>query len=345
VNIASFKIVDVMIHDVPKGNDRFGSLVLSDVPITLDEELRQYFHRKIRVSLNERGIAVIADSGKSDLVRTQIARLVIHPNELVEVSKTIAERLNEVQSGRNPAGLLVVATGTVDGKNAATVLKLEREQGLRFQINLENGKHVVDVEYLRNLTLTDRTKVFKTSLLTTGKGAQATAQNVSGFVSDDQSGNDLAEGVATFFLGTFLGCKLRDSPAKSTLAFATAVDAFINSDVDNAELRGKYQVALLAKLQDQTTVLAPWAFARDSIDQPDRARFIEKIKSLGIDPDSSFPKETELVKMKGFKMTFDSGMVLVGSRENLEDKVKIQSNDAARPEVIIVDTIKALNGR
>ena len=46
------------------------------------------------------------------------------------------------------------------------VLKLEREQGLRFKIDTDQqGRKTVDLELLRELTLTDKTKVFKTSLL------------------------------------------------------------------------------------------------------------------------------------------------------------------------------------
>ena len=253
MNLNTFSIQDVMIHDVPRGNDDEEELVLTDDPITLDEDLRRYFCRKIVGSLEERGVEVISDPNEDPTVRTAVARIVGDPKELAEASRAIAERLNEVQTGRNPPGLLAVACGTVDGKPCASVLKLEREQGLRFRINTVDQRRVVDLEYLRDLTLTDKTKVFKTSLFLVGGKSKVIASNVSGRVSDDQRGTNTAAGVATFFLNTFLGCRLRESPEKTTLAFVTATDTFINGDVTDPERRGKYQVALLATMQSQTT--------------------------------------------------------------------------------------------
>lgn len=65
----------------------------------------------------------------------------------------IAERLDQVQTGRNPAGLLAVITGTVDRKRSASVLKLEREQDLRFRIKVVGGRQIVGLEFLRDLLI------------------------------------------------------------------------------------------------------------------------------------------------------------------------------------------------
>jgi hypothetical protein len=162
MDLATFAIAEVMIHDIPRGNNPDEELVLTDDPITLNDDLRRYFRRKIISSLEDRGVKVVADANEDDSVRREVATVIADPKNLAQSSRLIAGRLDEVQSGRNPAGLLAVASGTIDGKACTAVLKLEREQGLRFRIKTINHRRVVDLEFLRDLTLTDKTKVFKT---------------------------------------------------------------------------------------------------------------------------------------------------------------------------------------
>jgi 37-kD nucleoid-associated bacterial protein len=344
VNLDNFKVEAVMVHDVPRGNDESEVLTLTDEPIELDHDLRHYFRRKIVASLHERGVEVVADRNEDDAVRAAVARVIVDSANLVDASRVIAERLDQVQTGRNPAGLLAVIAGTVDGKRCASVLKLEREQGLRFRIEVVGGRHVVDLEFLRDLTLTDKTKVFKTSLFFAGRG-RSTASNLTGRVSDDQRGAETTAGVATFFLGTFLGCRLKDSPEKSTLEFVQAADGFFNEEVQSPERRGRYQVALLATMQDQTTEIRPRSFAHMHLESADRPPFLDRVREAGLNPDQPFPKDTSLVRVAGFRMTFDSGMVLVGSQEDLRERVAIRPDDASVPGVEVNDTIKRLRGR
>lgn len=344
MKLETFSIDSAMIHDVPRGNSRLEKLILTDDPIALDVDLRAYFVRKIVSSLTEHGVDVVADPNEDASVRDAVARIISAPGELPEASREIAARLSAVQTGVNPAGLLVVATGKVGGKPCASVLKLEREQGLRFRINTSNGRKTVDLEHLRDLTLTDKTKVFKTSVLGAGGRGRVSAETVTGRVSDDQRG-DAATGVATFFLGRFLGCRLRDSPEKTTLVFVEAATAFINDEVKDPQRKGRYQVALLAVLQDHTVELQPKRFASTHLDANDRPTFLDRIRKAGLDPDVPFPKETRLVKVNGFHWTFESGMVLVGSTDDLEDRVKVRPPDAIVPGVEINDALKTLRGR
>src|SRR5437660_4013096 len=109
-----------MVHDVPRGNDENETIILTDLPIELDADLRRYFRRKILASLVERGVEVVADEGEDDAVRGAVARVIAAPDDLTTASRVIAERLNEVQTGRNPAGLLAVIAGSLNGKRCAS---------------------------------------------------------------------------------------------------------------------------------------------------------------------------------------------------------------------------------
>ena len=344
MKLGTFTIDSAMIHDVPRGNNPHEELILTDDPIALDDDLRSYFVRKIVTSLTEHGVDVVSDPNEDEAVRAAVARIISAPRGLPKASRQIAERLHEVQTGVNPAGLLVVATGTVGGKPCASVLKLEREQGLRFRIDTHNGRKTVNLQHLRDLTLTDKTKVFKTSVLEVGGRGKASAAAITGRVSDDQRG-DFTTGVATFFLGTFLGCRLRDNPEKSTLLFTDATSTFINEEVTDPQRKGRYQVALLAALQDHSVELQPKRFASSHLDVSDRPAYLDRIRESGLDPNVPFPKDTRLVKVNGFHWTFESGMVLVGRTDDLEDRVKVRPPDARIQGVDINDALKTLRGR
>jgi hypothetical protein len=343
MNLESFKIRSVMLHDIPRGNEEDEAPTLTDAPIDLDTDLRKYFRGKIVTSLRDHGVEVVADTNEDDTVRTAVARVLGSSPALAAASRTIATRLDEVQTGRNPAGLLAVITGSVGNRPCVSVLKLEREQGLRFRIRQVEGRRIVDLEFLRDLTLTDKTKVFKTSLFIAKGGARASS--IVGRVSDDQRGSQTMTGVANFFLNTFLGCRLKDNPEKATLQFVQAFDGFVNDEVTSADKRGRYQVALLAAMQSQTTAIRPRSFANANLEPADRPSFLDHVREGGLNPDTPFSKDLSLVKVSGFKMTFESGMVLVGSKDDLSERVDIRPDDAPRAGVEINDAVEKLRGR
>ena len=344
MNLDGFHITDAVIHDVPRGDAGEDELVLTDEQIALDGPLREYFRRKIISSLKTRGLDVMADVDADPCVRDAVEAVLADPAQLVAASRRVAEHLHAVQSGRNSAGLLTVVLGRIDSETCVSVLKLEREQGLRFAITTaDDGRKTVDLEILRQLTLTDKTKVFKTSLLLLKKDGRA--ESMHGRVSDDQRGKDDGLGVANFFLSTFLGCQLRTSPETATFEFAHTAEQFFNDCVTSPERRGRYQVALLSRLQDNVLDVAPRDFARSNLDPADQPAFYEALRAAGINPDVAFEKDTSLVKINGFRMIFESGMVLVGRRDDLEKRVTIRPDGADRPGVDIVDAVKRLNGR
>lgn len=75
MNLDSFTVDAVMVHDVPRGNDEGDELVLTDLPIDVDPDLRRYFRSKIITSLRERGVEVAADENEDDTVRAAVARV------------------------------------------------------------------------------------------------------------------------------------------------------------------------------------------------------------------------------------------------------------------------------
>ncbi|MCP9489221.1 MAG: hypothetical protein MSC31_05035 [Solirubrobacteraceae bacterium MAG38_C4-C5] len=78
-----------------------------------------------------------------------------NPGSLVPASQRIARHLDAIQSKVNSSGLLAVIHGRIDATDWLGVVKLERQRGVHFVIRAEGDRQVVDLDLLRNLTLTD----------------------------------------------------------------------------------------------------------------------------------------------------------------------------------------------
>lgn len=332
----AFKLSDLVIHELPRGGSS-DAPTLTSSRVRLEAGLNDYFQDKIRTSLAKRGVAAQADQTRDVTVARAARKAVGQPRQLLQTSRTIASHLHGIQTGRNPPGLLAVALGTCGTQDVLAVLKLEREEGVRYTVTLARGRAKVDLELLRNLTLTKKTKVFKTALVWKN-GCQ-----LVGVVSDDQSGRAYGNSVAGFFLADFLGFQLRDDPEQATKAFVQAVEAFINEDVDSPHGKADYLVALIAELHAQDPVLSATDFLAHNIHEEDQPALDARLRTAGVPLDAPFHKSAEIAR-RSFRMRFAaSGMLLTGTEEALRDHVVMP--DVAGGDVRIRDTVQTLQGR
>lgn len=139
-------------------------------------------------------------------------------------------------------------------------------------IKREGGRNLLDLELLRDLTLTDKTKVYKTALLS------PEGDGIGGFAADDQRGITVGKQVAAFFLSRFLGCQPRLPAALMTYEFVKAANESFNRDVSSPERRGRYQVAVLAMLQSNVDV-GPKSFATQNLEPEDREPFLARVRA------------------------------------------------------------------
>jgi hypothetical protein len=335
-------IETVVIHDVPRGGSDSAAVTLTDAPIGIDAELRQYFKSKVATSLEHSGVDVVIDSSKDPTVTNAVVTILDDPSTIVEQSKLIATRLDKVQTAINPAGLLTVIYGKLGEKPALAILKLEREEGIRFQVHRVEGRLTVDLQFLRDLTLTNKTKVFKTSLFTLPNPNRPSS--LIGSVSDDQRGKTQGRGVAEFFLGTFLGTRLAINPARATYEFVQAAEEFINERIRDPITKGRYQVALLATLQSPQDQIVPDKFGTDHLQPQHRDEFRAYVEQHQIPAASPFRKDLSLTPARGFRMTFENGMVLTGSSVDFTQRLEIHSGNTA-PGVTVNDAIATIRNR
>jgi len=338
---STYEVESTIVHYVPTSRDEQDpQLLLTSAEIDLDEDLTEYFASKVTDRLEKKGLEVVEDPDQDQTAPAALDAILRTPQQFVEQSQILASRLFRVQSANNSSGLLAVLTGMIEGRRCVATVKLERQRGVSFAIDPTTG--TVDLELLRNLTLTDKTKVYKTALFVAGTDGSM----LEGYVADDQRTSAVGRQVASFFLGDYLGCKPKEPAALMTARFVKVANDSINADVESPETRGRYQVALLAKMQDNTADIRPATFARDNLDEPHREPFLERVRAAGIDPVVTFTKDTSRVKVDGFRMTFASGMVLVGSQEALSDNVEIPDHPGRdRPVQLKDDVNLILTGR
>lgn len=333
----SFAVRSAVVHYVPTERDDPGDeLLLTDSSITLDTGLKRYFETKIVERLKGKGLEVIGDPDGAPIVARAVAAADSHDTNLVSSSQEIARHLAAIQTKVSPSGLLAVVSGIVATKECLAVLKLERERGIHFVIKQADGHNLLNLELLRDLTLTDKTRVYKTALLAHD------AEGIGGFVADDQRGISTGRQVATFFLSRFLGCKPRLPAALMTYELVKVANESFNHDVQSPERRGRYQVAVLAALQSNTVDIRPSTFALHNLEPEDREPFLARLRAVGIDPDVAFEKDTSRVKMSRFRMTFHSGMVLVGNQNALDHHVVLPEQQDSGEPVILNDRIEDL---
>ncbi len=334
----SFAVRSAVVHYVPTDRDDPGEgLLLTDSAIKLDAGLKRYFETKIVERLRDKGLEVVGDPERSPTVAKAVADTDSRDTHLLANSQEIARHLAAVQSTKvSPSGLLAVVSGTVGEEECLALLKLERERGIHFAIKRVDGHNLLDLELLRDLTLTDKTKVYKTALLASD------GDDIIGFVADDQRGISTGRQVATFFLSRFLGCKPRLPAALMTYEFVKAANEAFNDDVSSPERRGRYQVAVLAALQSNLTDIRPSRFASQNLELEDRAPFLARVRAAGMDPDVPFEKDTTRVKMSRFRMSFESGMVLVGDQSALEEHVALPERQDSGEPVVLNDRVEDL---
>ncbi len=343
VDLGTLSIASIIVHEVPerRASGPSNPPFLSEVESTLTVALRNYIREKIAGSLATAAYEVLFDPAATSPVRSLTEdHLGPQSIDLVAMSQQMANHLYACQTGVNPAGLLIVGSVAVNGERALAILKLEKESGVRVRQEVTGeGRRTLSMEHIRELMLTDKTKVFKVGLFYTTGGP------VEGLVSDKQRGYLPQTEIADFFLKKFLGCKLRQIPPAVTRNFLQATEQFINEDVPNPGTKARYQIALLAELQSTRGTIHPREFAEQHFNAGDRQRYIDKLRQAEV-PTQVFPKDTAMVesRLQRIRLDFESGLIMMGSPENMRH-VRMRQVEDDRTHVEFEDKVKRIQGR
>lgn len=297
MEFGTFLVKRAVIHQIPQARldqKEATKPILSEVPSNLDTAKRTYFQKRIRRTLQQ-AFAVERDPEETGPVCDLVTAFFADPSTFVRASREMAQHLHLSQGGSSPGGLLAVVEGTVgvdpNRIRAIGILKLEMESGIHVEQTTVNGKSTFAVE-VEDVTLTDRTRVFKLCAFAEPGGGQP----LLGQASDDQLDSaTVGREIAEYFLRRFLGCRLRTTASVATKRYLESAETYINSLAADGTKKLRYEAALLTELSNNVGTIKPEAFATTHLDVEDRDAFVDLFR----EPDGSVPtilKDIELVR-------------------------------------------------
>lgn len=344
MNLGTFFIDALIVHDVPRHTaaSTTDEIVYSEAVSDIDQALTNFFRERMIRSLKRQAYEVERDPGETSPVPDHVVAIVADDSTIVDKSQEIAKHLWSCQTGVNPAGLVIVCAGAVDGQRCVGVLKLEREDAIRVRQTDKDGAKTFSIAHLRDLMLGKNTKVFKASLFVVGDGVPAT---IDGLVSDDQRGYDPHSEVAQFFLRRFLGCRLKTADDVATKLFFETTQEWINEQVGDDATKARYEVALLAQMNAPSATITPKTFADESLDVEDRTPYKNFLAGRDA-PSTRFDKDVRLVERRIAQMTLatHSGIRISGTREAIDERVTVNPESVGEPVIEVRDRLKDVRG-
>lgn len=343
VDLGQITIEHAIVHEIPRhlAGKSEGGPILSEVQTDLSKDLRNFFRERISSSLGIAAYEVEFDPKTTSPMPELIRKDIASKGQLVADSHEMAKHLYLSQGGPSPEGLLTILRGKVGTQRALAILKLEKEEGARVRYETKQGKLSLSVDHVRDLMLTQKTKVFKVGLFVRREAAE---EEMVGLVCDQQK--SYGGTVALFFLERFLGCRLKEKAELTTKRFFETVQDFINEGVDNPETKAKYHVALAAELGGTKTTVSLQGFANANLDVVDRQPLVNRLTNAGFST-PSFKKDTKLIAthLRRIQFSFQSGVSVLTRPELIGEQVKVNELQDGRTKMEIKDHLKESKGR
>lgn len=355
-NLVNLVVDNLILHDVPKKFSKchikenpdaaFEDIIFSDAPTEFDIALIKFFRERISSTIgSSSAFEVEFDPALSENKTQQAMKqyfevgsassFPLNEPDAIQITQNIAKYLHEVQTARNPGGILLFIPCHDQQKHGLAILKVEREEGVRIQQNVtEQGKTIFNAQHIKDLLLTNKTKLFKIVLFYQKDDA------IIGFVCDQQQGVFRNREVADFFLTSFLGCKLKEEPHVSTKKFFEAATQFINGEtLTNAE-KLDVRTHLISELTNNLPTVNIQTFAQMALPSGKTQVFMDTMTNNNIP--TFFSKNTELIadKIKKVKYELECGIKITGTEEAVKNNMNIESCEDGRTKFELVDRIK-----
>lgn len=337
---AELAITHTIVHDVPrhKKKDVEGQVDYSDRESELTPELKLFFRDKITQAIGKKGFKVCFNDSSASPVQKEIVALLSTPRKsFIQPSKDISKHLYAIQTGWNPAGIVVILRGTIKGKSVLVILKLERDEGARLKKHARD--RYIDIETVKDLMLTKKTNVYKVGLFFLRTDFDA---DFDGFVCDNQIGPGSA-GVARFFLEDFLGCSFYDDTRKLTSEFFDTGKEYIAA-IEDPIKKARYYEHLLSYLNKPVTTVDPRTFISEYIEEEDRQSFENFIAQRNVSL-SPFPKDNELIKahLSRMMIDFENDVSIISKNGELGKKVSLTDAGDGRTRAEVVARLKRVS--
>lgn len=341
------QVDELIVHDIPKKLSKrvlretpditSEQPVFSQVASPVNEAIVSFFHDRITGTIGSTAaIDVLFDpSSKSPISKLMNEYFFGDENRQILITQQIAQYLFDIQNAQNSSGLLLFIRCSLREHTVLAILKVEREEGVRVRQQIvQNGLMTFDVEHIRDLMLTKKTKLFKIVLF------YLKEQTIKGILCDQQRAYNNRD-VADFFISDFLGCMFTEAPQILTKKYYEVTQKYINEKINSAEQKGSLLNHLVSELTNQSEIINPTEFARRALPADQRDHYIQYIKENG-STTGSFNKECSMIESKLKKIQYDflSGISVFGSQEAINSKSRVADMENGEMRIEIIDRLK-----
>jgi hypothetical protein len=342
IDTTTIQIDRIIVHDIPKHKKGEKGIEpsYSEQESTLTDGLRNFFKGKVMDALgSDKSFKICFDEETDSPVSWLNSELLkSNGSNFVLQSKSITQHLFDKQVGYNAAGILVLIFGKVNSFNTCIILKLEKDTGA--QLKLDSKTHSYNIEEVKDLMLTQKTKIFKVAMLILRDEFKV---KFDGVIMDYQIDIKQKKEATTWFMEKFLGCRGFEDPRITTQRFYNYTRAFINTIQEDLD-RAKYIQDLNSYVQKNSLTLNPNEFVEDyfrSTQHKNDYRNFMQTKKFKF---NSFPKDISQIERQVKKITlnFANDVSIVGKKGTLKDKVKLESLKDGQTRAEIISRIRSI---
>lgn len=359
-NLNSLVVDTLIVHDVPKKfSKRFvlenpdtdaEDIILSEVPTEFDNELTRFFHDRITATIGSNNafeieFDLIRDTSKTQKAIKEYFKLGIekgfplNDSDCLRLTQDIAIELHDVQTARNPGGMLLFIPCHNNKKNGIAILKVEREEGVSIKRDYNNqGKTTFSAQHIKDLMLTKNTRLFKIVLF------YQENDNIVGYLCDQQQGSGNKE-VADFFLSEFLGCKLKEEPNVSTKKFFETVSDFINTEGFSDNEKVEIHTHLISELTNNTQTIQVLDFAKRSLPTDKIQKYMDALAENNVV--SNFKKDLSMIadKIKRVRYELECGIKILGTENVIKEKLTLYQLKEGQTKIELIDRIRKVESK
>jgi len=349
-DFATLKIENVIFHEVIrqlKSDDKVPP-IFSETESGLITETHNFLKDRVHEAVKIKSIDILFDESLPSPIPAIVTELFelsedngiseANLEKFVELSKEAAKHLNNIQTGRNPGGLISVMSGTNKGRRIIALLKIEREVGARLVETEKDHKRTLSIETIKDLILLPKTKFLKIGLFYKDKTDDT---NIIGKLCDNQiSGKG---DFANFYLKDYLGCKFKDDPKIKTREYLENSLEFFKEKITDPPTQSKYKMHLLSYVSAEPNIINPLTFSSTYIQEQHRANYKNYLVEKGVGT-GKFHKDTQYIesKIRSMILEFENGVQVIAPSESFEGNVTLEEFEDGSTKATIQSRIKKM---
>lgn len=316
---------NVIIHEIlrqKRGNDKEPP-IYSEIESNLNDGTKKFLKSTLINSIGSKNAHGISFDEDSDSPVPEIIKKTLsndfESDEFITLSKQISEHLNNIQSGINSAGFILILHGFNENKKVIGILKLEKQEGAQLKQSQRNGKNTFEITNIKDLILSKNTKLFKIGVF-----YKESDDSYGGTICDNQL--TTKGSVADFFLRGFLGCKLNADYAIETKNFFNHSIGFFKNNIEDPLIQNQYKLHLQSYISSQSKILNIRGFASTYLNTEDRndyEKYLHDEKEIPI----QILKDITYIELdiKKHLYEFENGIRIIGTNNDFEENVKLRS--------------------